>query len=636
MKMENKMSRKKIIAMLMLSTTVLTMVGTELTQVSAATNNDNISQQMDDRQEVSIPDAHLKQVLNEKLGQDKDQAITKAQMETFKELDIHDKSISSIEGLQYCINMTKLVIGTKYPIGTPGPDVNTISDLSPLAKMKDKSKLRIIQAGHLNISDFSSLEGFNLVYGNALSPKTYLAKQNVVVNQEGSFSQDGGSLTIKNPYLDDKGKAIIPTSLDGGVYDETSNTITWSNDEVMKHKNLTGTRPGTGTRYEMELEFGSQTSPTPNPAGTEEFSFFDKSPLKLANDTINSMFSNNKPAWGELLDDVTEAQINNAKTLLQNVKDTDSYVSDDLDPSGNAIIVNKKLVSKNFQLADYLFNARNDVNSLFYQKNPDSGVLGADVTKEAISKVEKEVNELQDSVTKTKLLNLVEKAYQLLEATQENVNVPDQTLRSVLNAKLKQSPTHVLTKTELASIKGTLDLNHKNITNLDGLQYCKSITGLAAGWNSFDNSSLNFIKDLKLTSLNIQSNHNITDLSALKNMTTLTFLGFWDDQVSSLDCLAGLPQLTALEAGANPYSDISALSGMKNLSVLVVAHSKTSDLTPLSGLTNLTRLWADNMPNVTNISPLRNLKKLDSLHIYNDSIKDFSPLNGLHIRDLEK
>ena len=265
--------------------------------------------------------------------------------------------------------------------------------------------------------------------------------------------------------------------------------------------------------------------------------------------------------------------------------------------------------------------------------------LASQVTRGIIEEVSKNVDGLSKLNVKPAIIQSlqldIQQAYSLLETSSE-VNISDANLKKALNEKLGKPATATITKTELASIT-SLNLNKKNISNLDGLQYCTNLQDLQAGWNTFSSQSLEYIKALPLHSLNVQSNHNIADLSALSTMTSLTSLEVWDCQVSNLEPVKNLTNLTYLGIGVNPYSDISPLSQLTELRGLVIAHTPTVNLSPVSNLTKLTKLWADNMPNVTDVTALSHLVNLQSLHIYNDSIKDFSPLNGLpNITDLLK
>ena len=83
----------------------------------------------------------------------------------------------------------------------------------------------------------------------------------------------------------------------------------------------------------------------------------------------------------------------------------------------------------------------------------------------------------------------------------EFVNIPDKNLRRILNlGYLHQREDAQITKGQLRSLTGGLDLEYSNITDLTGIQECIGITYLYLG------------------------NNKITDLTPLKYLKKLTYL----------------------------------------------------------------------------------------------------------------
>ncbi|MCH1976509.1 hypothetical protein MCG01_05105 [Enterococcus hirae] len=167
-----------------------------------------------------IPDNNLKKALNEKLGQAPDAQITVDQLATIKELDVNNKEIQSIDGLQYCVNLRKLKIGNDF---MHVHETNTVSDLSPL---KNLTRLTVLVAGNLKISDFSPLKSLPLNYCTDEDMSgTYLGTQTVEITLN---TDKYSELNLKNPMIDSLGKAITPDSIptDGAFnyqYDPTTN-----------------------------------------------------------------------------------------------------------------------------------------------------------------------------------------------------------------------------------------------------------------------------------------------------------------------------------------------------------------------------------------------------------------------------
>lgn len=100
------------------------------------------------------------------------------------------------------------------------------------------------------------------------------------------------------------------------------------------------------------------------------------------------------------------------------------------------------------------------------------------------------------------------------EVIQSIINIDDENLKAALNKKLNKEPvTSDITKAELESLTGEIDLSNNNISNLEGLQYAINITRLNLSQNNLINIS-QLASMTNLTWINISSNH-IVDLSPL-------------------------------------------------------------------------------------------------------------------------
>lgn len=152
---------------------------------------------------VNIPDKNLKKALNQKLNQDEDSKITKAQMESITQLYLFDLQIESLEGLQYCINLNKLDIMK-----------NNITDLSPI---KELDKLAYLNIGQNSITDISSLS--NLVnlevfysFGNNLTDLTPL-KGLVSLNELGFDGENIKDISALSGLTSLSGLSMVNTSV---------------------------------------------------------------------------------------------------------------------------------------------------------------------------------------------------------------------------------------------------------------------------------------------------------------------------------------------------------------------------------------------------------------------------------------
>jgi len=85
---------------------------------------------------------------------------------------------------------------------------------------------------------------------------------------------------------------------------------------------------------------------------------------------------------------------------------------------------------------------------------------------------------------------------------------------------------------------------------------------------------------------------------------------------------------TNLDLSWGNISDLTPLAGLSKLQDLILFDNKISNLTPLAGLTNLMVLGFDEN-NISDLTPLAGLTKLVWLTLDNNSISDLTPLAGL-------
>ena len=138
---------------------------------------------------------------------------------------------------------------------------------------------------------------------------------------------------------------------------------------------------------------------------------------------------------------------------------------------------------------------------------------------------------------------------------------------------------------------------------------------------------VNIGKCKKLTRLTL-TNHGISDISFLKELTDLTYLELWGNEISDITPLKSLTNLTTLWLGYNEISDITPLKNLINLEFLDLENDMVVDISPIKNLTKLTYFSSSGNP-VSDVSPLKNLKKLDFLDISGADISDISSIGNL-------
>ena len=158
------------------------------------------------------------------------------------------------------------------------------------------------------------------------------------------------------------------------------------------------------------------------------------------------------------------------------------------------------------------------------------------------------------------------------------VNIPDPNLRTMLEVRLSKSAGETITRAEMASLTGDLNLEHSYwdptrpsastpatvVRDLTGLEYLTGVEGLRL------------------------MRHRITDLSPLAGLTQLTRLWLSFNQITDLSPLARLTQLNFLSLDFNEgITDLSPLARLTRMNTLHVAGARITDLSPLRGLTQI-------------------------------------------------
>ena len=194
-------------------------------------------------------------------------------------------------------------------------------------------------------------------------------------------------------------------------------------------------------------------------------------------------------------------------------------------------------------------------------------------------------------------------------ASAQIVEIPDPNLRQAVREALALPDENPITQPEMLRLK-QLELLHKQIKDITGLQHAKN-----------------------LTFLNIADNQ-ITDITPLGELVNLNGLEIRDNPIGDLTPLSNLIKLEYLNAGGMNLTDITPLGNLTQLRGLWIWHNRITDITPLANLTQLEDLNIS-YNQITDISPLANLTALKELRIDHNRIVDFSPLDGLSPTDLK-
>jgi len=243
-------------------------------------------------------------------------------------------------------------------------------------------------------------------------------------------------------------------------------------------------------------------------------------------------------------------------------------------------------------------------NEMDYENNPTVLNLNVNLVKPV-----KKYVEIEDA----KLLKVINKNLGKNRADNQKVTVEEMESLTELSIFLKEDGSADFSESakysilgKPTSLKGTKDFKFavtRGMKSIKGLEYAKNL------------------KKLKL------NENEISDISPLENLTKLEYL----------------------EIQRNRIVDVNPLKNLTNLKFLKLYNNLIEDVTPLSNLTNLTGLdlhynvtvGGDEShkiisKGITDISALKNLKKLEFLDISANRIEDISILKNFDkIKDLD-
>ena len=199
--------------------------------------------------------------------------------------------------------------------------------------------------------------------------------------------------------------------------------------------------------------------------------------------------------------------------------------------------------------------------------------------------------------------------HQALPGPDDPVNIPDAALRAALETKLGKSSGDTITEAEMNGITGSFSAQNKGIADLTGLEHATGIT-----------------------SLSLDTNRNIADLSPLEDLTQLTALHLNTNKIVDLSPLAGLTALTRLSLNSNQITDISSLRNLTNLTYLRLSGNRElSNISIVKRLTKLESLWLGltkiTHEGLSEVLPF--LSALEDLNIQVTPITDLSVLQNL-------
>ncbi|MYB55787.1 MAG: hypothetical protein F4X51_05290 [Gemmatimonadetes bacterium] len=563
---------------------------------------------------VAIPDANLRAVIADSLGKASGAPITRAEMASLNRLEVPNKNIRDLAGLEFATGLTLLDLGTFYMSGEGFINSNEISNLSPLSGLASLERLDLDRN---NISDVSALSGL-----------TSLERLDLYSNSISDVSALSGLTSLK--WLDLSDNRISDITPLSGL---TSLEWLWlSGNSISDVSALSGL---------TSLETLSLASN----------SISDLAPL-VANAGLGSedrVYVRNNP--------LSTTSINTHIPALESRGIGVSY------SGGVDLIVDTPSVSDITLTAGQIFTLQatvrnqgrslSDATMLYYYQSDNAIISSSDTrigsdTVGWLSRSEsssKSNNVYAPSRAGTYYYGACVAPVSGESNTDNNcspgvrvtvsggdgsityVDIPDPNLRAVIADSLGKASDAPISKIEMASLN-RLEAPDKNIRDLTGLEFAINLMLLDLG-KPFGNSNeiSNLLPLSGLTSLEVLdlSFNSISDVTPLSNLNNLRELHLFVNNISDVGALSGLTSLEVLDLSSNSISDVSALSNLNNLELLALVSNGISDVTPLSNLNNLRGLDLS-FNNISDVTPLSNLNSLEALYLDNNSISDLAPL----------
>ena len=516
-------------------------------------------------QTVNIPDDNLRAIIENAFGRPSGATITAADMELLQTADLRNRNIHDLTGLEYATNMEVLLFGFEQV--APGISVNTnsISDISPLARL---TKLQALDLESNSISNISPIEGltnlqFLALSGNSISNISPLAGLTNLTqlflggNSISNISPIEGLTNLQKLYLDYNSISDISPLV--------ANTGLGSGDEVLLQEN--------------PLNAASINTHIP----------------ALQRRGVAVVFSVNIP------DDNLRAAVE--RTLRK---------------SSGATITTADMARLNRLVA--LNDNISDLTGLEHATNLTALGLGPEQVQQGVWRNSNSITDISalQGLTKLEVLDLDGNSISNISALERLINLTVLDLDD--NNITDISPLSGLTNLEV------LGLRENSISNISAVRGLINLTRLELSVNPI--TDISAVMGLtNLTELYLRSN-SISNISAVARLTNLRGLFLSGNTVSNISPLSGLNNLTGLFLSDNAVSNISPLSGLNNLTHLTLSGNSISNISPLSGLNNLTWLDLDNN-SISDISVLSGLNNLTWLDLWGNAITDISALSGL-------
>ena len=221
------------------------------------------------------------------------------------------------------------------------------------------------------------------------------------------------------------------------------------------------------------------------------------------------------------------------------------------------------------------------------------------------------------------IIGIITSAFNTVEIAGKKYKKNDTTV-SVYDAQMTAEDIESIKKMKSVSY---IKLNNCTLPDTD-LSWITDTTTLSlenCGLTDEHIKSINFAS-LDLLSFDIDGNKNVTDLSALTDVSdTLKTVSFNSCSVSDISFADKLTKLNSFYADSNGISEISSLKNCTRLQILSLNNNEISSIEPLSNCSELSKIYV-NSNNLSDFNGLEKAIRLEVIEADDNSINDFSGL----------
>ncbi|MBR5272726.1 MAG: hypothetical protein IKU25_04950 [Clostridia bacterium] len=204
----------------------------------------------------------------------------------------------------------------------------------------------------------------------------------------------------------------------------------------------------------------------------------------------------------------------------------------------------------------------------------------------------------------------------------DEVTIPDPVLLSILLQQpgINANGDNVITKGELAGYKNALNLTGTAVKDLTGLRYMKRLSVLRI--DDTEISDISEVAGMIRLAYFTAGNSEISDISPLAQLTELQTITAINTNITNIDALKSnrLYSLTSINLSGNGITDASALGYIPTLKIIKLNSNSISDIGFMSSITAPEIVYL-NDNEIVSIESLDNISTLVELDISKNRIK---------------